>query len=139
MSSSALETQGLVLKKGDGASPEVFTAVPEIVDISGPDGSAPEIDATDLSSTSKEYKIGLKDNGSVTFNMHYIPANTTHAALRTAWSNRTLTNFQMLFTDSPQTQWSFAAYVQNFSMSASTDDTIKASVTLRISGDITES
>lgn len=139
MSSNALESQGMVIKRGNGASPEVFTAIPEVRSINGPDGSASEIDVTDLSSTSREFRMGLKDEGTITLDMMFIPANTVHAGLRTDRANRTLRNFQLLFTDSPATTWSFAAYVQGLSVSNEVDAVTTASVTLRISGSITES
>ena len=56
MSSNALESQGMAIKRGDGASPEVFTTIPEVRSINGPDGSASEIDVSDLSSTSREFE-----------------------------------------------------------------------------------
>jgi len=139
MSSNALESQGMVIKRGNGASPEVFTAIPEVRSINGPDGSASEIDVTDLSSTAKEFRMGMQDEGSITLDMMFIPANTVHAGLRTDRANRTLRNFQLVFTDSPATTWSFAAYVQGLSVSNEVDGVTTASVTLRISGAITES
>ena len=138
MSTSALESQGMTIAVSDGASPEVYTTIPEVSDISGPDGSATEIDATDLSSTAKEFKIGLKDEGSVSLSINYIPANTVHSTLRTARNNRTLKNYRITFTDSPQTTWTFAAYVLSMPISNSVDGKTEATVGLRISGAITE-
>lgn len=139
MTASALESQGMTLKIGDGASPEVFTAIGDISDISGPDGAATEIDVTTLDSTGKEFRMGLKDEGQVTFTCFYQPKDTQHAALRTARSNRTLTNFQLTFTDSPATVWSFSAYVMSIPLSNSVDGATSANITLRISGSIMES
>lgn len=139
MSSDALESQGMTIKRGDGASPEAFTVIPEVRSITGPDGSATEIDVTDLSSSAKEFRMGLQDNGSITLDMMYIPANTVHAGLRLDRENRTLRNFQLVFTDSPPTTWDFAAYVQGFSVTNEVDSVTNASVTLRISGAIAES
>ena len=75
MSSNALESQGMAIKRGDGASPEVFTTIPEVRSINGPDGSASEIDVSDLSSTSREFRMGLQDEGSITLDMMFIPGN----------------------------------------------------------------
>ena len=138
MSTSALESQGMTIGLGDAASPELYTTISEVSDISGPDGSASEIDATDLSSTAKEFKVGLKDEGQVSLTLNYIPADTQHAALRTARNNRTLNNYRITFTDSPQTTWTFAAYVLGFSISNGIDGLTQGSVSLRISGAITE-
>jgi hypothetical protein len=139
MSSNALESQGMQLKIGDAASPEVFTAIAETSNIDGPGGSATVIDVSDLDSTAREKRLGLNDEGQISFTINYIPSNTQHAALRTARANRTLKNFQLGFTDSPQTTWSFAAYVNGFTISNSVDGVTQANVTLEVSGSITES
>jgi hypothetical protein len=143
MSSSALDSQGMLLQYLDTTasplSPQTFTTIPEISNISGPGGQANEIDVTDLSSTAKEFRMGLQDEGSITIDMNYIPANAVHAAMRTARANQTLTTFRIKFTDSPNTVWTFTAFVLGFEVSNSVDDVTKASMTLRVSGSITES
>ena len=137
MSSSALETQGVLIQRGDGASPEVFTTIPEIVSFDGPGGSATEIDVTDLSSTAKEFRMGLKDEGDFSFEMMYLPNNAQHSGLQSDRTARTLRTFLITLTDSPQSTLKFTAYVREFSISGGVDDVLRASVTLRISGDVT--
>jgi hypothetical protein len=140
MSSQALEAQGTVLKIGNGASPEVFTAISEIKNFTGPGGAAAVIDVTDLSSLAKEKRMGLADEGQLSFVLHYIPSDTQHAALRAARASRVETNFQIEFTDaSPSTVWSFSGFVTNFSVSGSVDGVIEGNVTIEITGAITES
>lgn len=139
MSSSALTSQGMLFQRSDGASPEVYSSIPEITSISGPGGSATEIDVTDMSSTAKEFRLGLQDEGSISLTINYIPANTVHAGLRTDRANSTLRNFRILFTDSPQTQWDFAGYVNGFTVDNGVDAVTTATVTIRVSGSITES
>lgn len=139
MSSNALESQGMVLKHGNGATPtEAFTAIPEIKTFSGPGGSATVIDVTDLSSAAKEKRMGLADEGQLQFTINYIPANAQHAGLRADRASRVLRNFQMEFTDTPKTVWNFAAYVTGFAVSGAVDGVVEANVTLEISGAITE-
>ena len=140
MSSSALESQGMTLEIQDTTtSPISYNSIPDITEISGPDGSATEIDATDLGSTAKESKVGLKDEGQISLTINYRPANTYHAQLRTDRTNRTLRVFRLTFTDSPATVWTFSAYVMGFSITNAVDGLTQANVTLRISGTITES
>lgn len=139
MSANALEAQGLVIKRGDGAVTEAFTAIPEIKTFSGPGGSASVIDVSDLDSTGKEKRMGLKDEGQLQFTINYIPGNAVHAGLRTDRTNRTLRNFQMVFTDTTATTWTFSAYVLGFSVAGAVDGVVEATVTLEISGSITES
>lgn len=138
MSSLALESQGMQVFSGNAASPEVWSAITELFDIGGPDGSANEIDVTDLDSTAKEFRMGLKDSGTVTLGLNFIPSNTVHTTLRTQWNARTLNNYKMVFTGSPTVTWTFTAYVQNLSISNSVDSKTEGSITFRISGDVTQ-
>jgi len=141
MSTSALESQGVTLGVGDAASPELYTTISDIVEITGPDGSAAEIDVTDLSSTAKEFKRGLTDNGSVSFTLMFIPQDTQHDQLRDDFNSATevARNYRITFTDSPKTTWTFNAYVASLSISNSIDATVQSSVSLRIKGTITSS
>lgn len=138
MSSNALQSQGMVLQISDEASPEVFTTIQEVMSIDGPGGSAQVIDVTDLSSTAKEKRAGLQDEGQVTFEMTYLPANTQHALLRSVRAAGTVRSFRIIFTDSPQSTWTFEALVLGFAISNAVDDVTKATVTLEVTGAITE-
>lgn len=138
MSSSALEAQGMLLKIGNGLSSETFTTIPEIKTFSGPGGSATVIDVSDFSSTARQKRMGLNDEGQLSFTINYVPTNTQHALLRTQRASRELTSFQLVFTDTGNTTWDFEAYVNGFSVSGAVDGVVEANVTLEISGSITE-
>jgi predicted secreted protein len=138
MSSNALESQGMLLKIGNGLSSETFATITEIKTFSGPGGSATVIDVSDLSSLAREKRMGLNDEGQLSFTINYIPTNTQHALLRTQRASRELTSFQLVFTDNGNTTWDFEAYVNGFSVSGAVDGVVEAQVTLEISGVITE-
>ena len=126
-------TQGVTLGAGDGASPEVFTDIPQITSISGFGTTRSEIDTTDLADGSKTFILGLKDNG-----LNYDPDNAVHSGLRTKNQNGTLDNYKLTLSDaSPAVVFNFAAYVMEFSIDIAVDDVLKATATLRISGDVT--
>lgn len=138
MTTTAMEAQGVVFKRGDGASPEVFTAVGQIVSFQGPGGSASVIDITTLDSTAKEKQMGLPDEGQFTLELILNADNAQHLALKTDRANRTLRNFKLELTDaSPATTLSFAGYVLGFQLSGGVDDVVRASVTIEISGPVT--
>lgn len=138
MSSNALVSQGMTIAISDSASPEVYTSIADVISISGPGGSAQVIDTTDMSSTAKEKRMGLPDEGQVTLEINYIPANVQHALLRSKRAAQVLVNFRITFTDSPNTTWTFAANVLGFSINNAVDAVTTASVTLEVSGSITE-
>jgi hypothetical protein len=127
------------MKIGIGSgSPLTYNDIPEVVSFSGPGGSGQVIDVTNLSSTAIEKVMGLPDEGQLSFEMNYVPANTYHAALRTARAAKTLTKFKLTFTDTGAMEWTFDAYVTNFTVSGGVNSTIKAAVTLEVTGAIVE-
>ena len=112
MSSSALDSQGMLIKWQDTTgSPYVYTTIPEVSEISGPGGQAAEIDVTDLSSTAKEFRMGLQDEGQITLSLNYIPQNAVHEGLRTDRSNQSLRSFHIVFTDSPETTVRLSSHI----------------------------
>jgi hypothetical protein len=138
MSENALPSQGTKVQIGSG-SPLVYTDIPEIMSFSGPGGSGQVIDTTDLQSAAIEKVMGLYDEGQLSFEINYIPENAQHIALRAARAAQALTKFKLLFPDAGDTVWSFDAYVTTFTVSAGVNASIKASVTLEITGNIVES
>ena len=132
---SNIDAQLTTIAVGDAASPEVFTTIIQVTAIDGPDGSATEIDASNLSSTAKEFKVGLKDEGQVTLSINYDPDNAQHEILRAALGGTASKNYVITMSDgSPATTFSFAAFVMAFTPSYAVDGIVTASVTLRITG-----
>lgn len=137
-SDAALLSQSMTLGVGDGASPEVFSLITELNSIDGPNGQAPEIDVTDMSSTAREFVLGLEDEGEISLELNFIPTNTQHSQLRTDKNAGTKRNYQITFTDSPATTWTFQALVKGLSVSNAIDGVSKGSVTLRVTGSIVQ-
>lgn len=135
---ASVKTQGCALQLSDGASPEVYSDIANVMSFQGPSGSRQVIDATTLASTGKEKDVGIPDYGQVTFDFKFAASDTV---LVDVWDNfvaGTLHNFRILFSDSPRTQFDFAAYVLSMNYSASVDDIVRGSVTLEISGSVTD-
>ena len=83
-SSIAIPAYGTLLKIGDGGSPENFTIVAEVKDISGPKMKADTAETTTHSpggvaptSAWKEYLATLLEAGDVTFKVNFVPTNAT--------------------------------------------------------------
>ena len=129
---------GTLLKKGDGASTEVFTAIAEVVNISGPSESLELIDATHMESPSsyREYIPSLLDSGEVTFDVNFLPGNTNQKGVRTDMTSRTKRNFTLTWTDSAPTTYTFSGYVTAFEPSAQIDDKLSASITIKVTGPV---
>lgn len=138
MSTNAILAQGTLFAVSANASPPTFANIPDITTIGGPDGSAPTIDVTDLDSTAREYVLGLKDEGSFSLGVHYIPTNVVHAQLRAAWAARTQLRFRVTFTDTTTTVWEFNGFVTGFSQTMGVDTVVEATVGIKITGTIYE-
>jgi hypothetical protein len=134
-----LLSQGTQLFISDLASPEVYAAVGQVVSISGPDGSAAEINVTNLDSSGVEIVPGIPDNGSVSLEVIYdqATATTKHATLYDARTSQVLQNLEIRLTDSPRTTLAFSAYVMQFSLSAGVDDKVGATFGIRVTGGVT--
>lgn len=122
------------LKLSDAASPEVFTTIAEVLNV-GPIGSvAPEVDVTNLDSTSKEYIGGLPDGQQVEFECNWIAGNTQQEALRDAVGSTK--HFKMVWSDASEAD--FQMVILSFMRSETTPESqLKATISGRITGDIT--
>lgn len=137
MPTNALKSQGIFVRYGDGGSPEVFTAIGEVVSIDGPGGEAAIIDATHLQSTAKEKLIGLPDEGRVSLGCNLVPGDAGQIQLRNDRLNATRRNYKITLTDSPATNLAFAAYCMGFKVNGAVDDKISATIELEVTGAVT--
>ena len=123
---------------GDGASPQVYTTIAEVLRC-GPIGSTnPEVDVTNLDSTAKEYIAGLADGNTVDFDVNFLAGNTQQASLRTSQAAGSTVNLKMTWQTSPNTLAQFNFVLLTFEMGETTaDGQVTASISGRISGAIT--
>ncbi len=134
---------GTILKIGDGASPEVFTAIAEVKDITGPGLTREFAEFTHQQSSGgyREYKPTFKNSGDVTFKCNFLPDDETQgfstSGLLKDYDDGTLRNFQLEFPDSGATKASFAAYVANVQPGAPIAGPLELNVTLRVTGPVT--
>lgn len=131
--------KGSLLKIGDGAGSETFTTIAQVVNIGGPGLKMDTLDVTNHSSTDgwKEFVGGLLDGGEVSLEINFDPTAATHklsTGLLKDMSARTVRNFQLVFSDTGGTTWSFAALVSGFEPAAPVDGKLSATVTLKVSG-----
>lgn len=131
-----VDTTGMSITAGSGtATPVSFTAVANIKDFSGFDGSASEIEVTNLDSVAKEFRLGLTDAGQFTINIDYDNSNAGHIALRAKQVSGLLTNFK--FTLPNSNAITFSGYVKKFSLAGGVDAVTKTAVDIRVSGAVT--
>ncbi len=131
------------LQKGDGESPEVFTAnVAHVLSIGGPSLSRETIDTTDADASDdwRTFIASYIDGGEVSLEINYDPDAATHAptaGILEAFSSNVATNYRVQFPTSPVTVWNFSAICTGFETSATHDGVLTASVTYKVVGKIT--
>ncbi len=121
---------GAILKKGS-------TAIAEVVNISGPGLSRDTIEKTHLSSddNAKEFLGGMVDGGEVTFEINYLPTNTTHKTLITDLYTTGAATYTLVLTDSGASEWTFSAIVTGFEPTGmETSGKLSASVSMKVTG-----
>jgi len=133
---AAVLGSGATLQLGDGASPQVYTTVAEVLRC-GPIGSTnPEVDVTNLDSTAKEYIAGLADGNTVEFDVNYIQG-TQQQSLRASQAAGNTVHMKMVWPFSPETTAVFELVMLGFEIGETTPEgQITAAFSGRISGSI---
>jgi len=130
---------GLAVKHGDGGSPEVFTAIEEVIDLGGLGLTNSLIDVTSHDSSAMEYIAGLADGSdlSVECNRVHTASNTQDAVQADVIAGNTV-NFQVTLTDGTTVKtYAFAAVCLSWNVVPSFNDKTTYSLGLKISGSIT--
>ena len=127
---SPINSQGTTFTFNDGTSAQV---VGGISGYSGFDGESSEIDVTTLSSTAKEYIVGLEDFGTFTLEIAQSDVSDVgQAALRAAKTSREVRECVLTLTDG--SIYTFNASVKSFTLNGEVDGADKSTVALRITG-----
>lgn len=133
MATQAAIGHGVQFKIGNGATPEVFTAVAEVTNVTPPGMSRDAVDATHMDSPEKwrEFVMGLKDGGEVELELNFVPGSATTLLLM-AEIDAAVGNKQIVF---PGGQiMAFAAGMTGFTPETPLDDKMTASATYKVSG-----
>ena len=122
---------GTTFAIGDGASPEVFTAVAEVTNISPPSRSRDTLEATNLLSPDeyKEFIAGMAESGDATIAINYIPA-VSHV-LMTAFEAKG-GNYQIVMPG--DIGLTFAGIVTGFEIGELSPEKMTATFTIKGSG-----
>lgn len=140
---------GTILAVGNGETPsEEFTEIAQVKDISGPSMSRETIDVTNHQSPGgfAEFLASLADGGEVTFDVELDPGAATHdgtTGLLYLMGEKTRRNWRLIFpvaSTTPGEYWgyAFSGLVTGFSPSAPVKGSLKASITIKVAGAVTE-
>jgi hypothetical protein len=129
--SAAISAKGTTLKIGS-------TAIVEVLKITGPGLKVDTQDVTSHASTAawKEFVPTLKEAGEVGFDINYVPSEATHknasGGLVYLLANMSSQTFNLVFPDT--TTWTFTGFVVAFTVDAAHDGILKATCSIKITG-----
>ena len=131
---SAIKTQGTVLARSVGGSPDTYSAVAEIKSI-GINMSVPEIDATNFDSTFAERVVGIPDVGKISLSCNFLVAGGQND-VRDDFNSGVLRSYQITLADSAGTKIRFSAYVTAVGITMEKNGIIEGTFELSVSGAI---
>lgn len=139
MTATTVNTKGINLSIGDGATPpdEEFTIVAQITDFNDLPGSlkSKSISVTTLDDEFEQKDGGAtKDSGGIKFEILYDPKNASQQMLKAAIGIRK--NYYVALPGG--TTYQFAGVLTEFTPSGKKDEKIRASVSIDVSGEVTE-
>lgn len=100
--SQAFSGYGLFLKQGDGGSPEVFTAIPEVQNVDFTGSKVDTVDVTHAQSPNRarEFIATLIDSGECSFTANFLPTDAIQANLEATKTAAKLVNWQVILPNS---------------------------------------
>ena len=129
----AKDTTGKTITAGSGtATPQTYTAISEVKTFNGLDGAASEIDVTHLTSTAKEFRLGLVDEGSFSFEMNRVASDAGQVAVLTSRNAGTIKSYQLTLPNAETA--TFDAFAKTFPVTGGVDGVVAHAIGLRISG-----
>lgn len=97
-------------------------------------GSASEIETTTLASTAKEFVQGLRDNGSMTFDLNRNEDDAGQVELREMEAAQATREFVITLPDSTLNVCTFDGFVTSLSTDIGADDIVRGQCTVKITG-----
>lgn len=131
---------GTSLKRSpDDSSASSYTAISEINSINGPNMSREMIDTTSLDTTGgyRTFVPSFRDGGEVILSCNFDRDN--YITFLNDFQSSDISYWQIVFPDTGNTTFEFAAYVSALGQASPLDDKLTMDVTLKISGALTVS
>jgi len=140
--SEALIGYGCLFAIGDGATPEVFTDLAEVIDITPPSDSLDIIEVTHMTSPNriKEFIPGLSDPGECSFTINFLPGEDDDDAIQALRGAVSPSNFRITFPavgSAARVTWTFAGFLVGYEPTVPTNDRMTAAVRIKVTGPYT--
>lgn len=132
---------GIHFARGDGASPEVFTNMAEVIECGFPGMDIDLVEATHTDSPGnvKEFIAGLAEGVEFDVVMNFLPNNATQGnvsggALYDFLNSRVRRNYRITVPGSPNVTWTFPAILRSYKPATPINDRMTLSCTFKSAG-----
>lgn len=125
---------------GDGAGPEVFTDLAEVVSVTPPSDNIDVLDATHMQSPgrTREYTTGLIDPGECTVEMNFQAGSDSDDLIQAMRGTGEAVNCRITWPapigGGSQQTWTFAAILTGYTPTAPIDGIMRATATFKVTG-----
>lgn len=115
-------------------SEATWTELAEVFDITPPNDTVDEVDATHMRSPdrTREFIPGLIDPGEASFEMNFIPGSASDVKIRTLKVSGARVRCRITFPNG--VVWKFTGWISGYEPAVPTDDRMTSTVTWRVSG-----
>jgi predicted secreted protein len=136
MATGAFSGVGTTFNRGNGETTETFTALAEVLSISGPSPTTDEIDVTNLDSAGgyREKITGFADPGQVQVSFNWTLA--TYGRLLVDLLARTARTYQIVLGNTERSIIQFEARVSGINQSITADKQVTCDATFLVDGAI---
>lgn len=128
---------GTLFQRGNGGTPETFTTIANVTNISGPARTRETIDVTAHDSPDgwMEFIGGLKDGGEISLDINYDPSEATHA-LDGDFDDEFPRNYRIVILPGTEDEhtWDFKGILTELSDEFPYDDKMGRSMTIKVTG-----
>lgn len=120
-----------------GTVTPTYVSLAEVYNITPPNQQVDDVDVTHNESPNRtrEFIAGLIDPGECSFEMNFIPGSDSDDRISELKTAGTRLRCRIEFPNA--VTWDFLGSVKGYEISSSTEDKMTATVTIRVSGDIT--
>lgn len=125
---------GIQFKRGNGADPQVFTTIGNLVDVTPPTKTRETKDATHHGVANRIRKViaGLRDLGEATIVLHFDPGGTAEDDLNDDFMSDVPVDYKIVYPNAEEDP--FTAFVTELSPATPLDDVMKISAKLKLTG-----
>lgn len=123
----------------------VFVKVAEVISLNTPAGEPSEIDMTHLRSASREFRNGLRDEGSISGEMNFVPSDKGQQILAEMQGEKIARTVRITVPPVEEDQnsldgyqWTFQGLARGQPVSLGVDEKAVRAFTIRVSGAVTE-